>query len=151
MDSDEYAVFEGKIYDYHVADWGGYLTWTDEDLVDWYVAINTITSDVEGISMDDYSRRLDIASLMYHEIKLKPEPITEEERSTFEALVAMMWTKTGEMSEEALAADYEEFNRFENMWVYNDVMVYYKNMDAFVTADADANDILSEDEYLVFE
>ena len=150
LDRAEYGVFEGLIKDQHVSDWGAYLEFTDEDLDAFYAAINGL-SDEEGISADDYWRRLALASLVYNEIKLKADPITDDERGRFEGLVTALFGYAAELPAEVLEADWAEFLKFENVWVYNNVMVYYKYKDIFAAADGTADGVLSDTEYLDFE
>ena len=68
LDRDEYYAFEKGLYDMRVEAYGGFFEWTQDELDLWYDAQNTLTPDVDGISIDDIHRKLDIGSYIFTEL-----------------------------------------------------------------------------------
>ena len=56
LSAEEYYAFETALYNQRVASYGGFFEWSQDELDQWWEALNTITPDVPGISLHDYHR-----------------------------------------------------------------------------------------------
>ena len=131
-----------------VATYGGFFeAWTDDELDLWYEALDSLTPGTDGVSPEDYARMMDIAAMIAKEM---PTPLTDDEREAFTPLALLLMEKAGTLSEEALAADYAEYEEYLNNWVYNDMLVERYSV-IFDNNDENRDGLLDIDEFYAYE
>ena len=131
--------------------------WNDEELDQWYDAINTLDESVDGVSLSGYYRMMEVDAMINEEMEALiadeaiPEPLTDEERENFQELIVLLMEKVFSLPEDVLAADYAEYMEYENDYVYNDMLIEEKFTEHFLNSDADGSGVLDRTEYGTFE